>query len=70
MQTIHIKVNDNYANRIINMLENLKGIMLEDIKVEKNIAKTEDSSINLIKSQETIMAKTWKNKEDEAWDEL
>jgi copper chaperone CopZ len=67
MQTIHIDVNDNYLNQVINILESLKGIMLEDIKIEK---KNVDENKDLIKAQIKSMSKTWDNKEDEAWDEL
>jgi copper chaperone CopZ len=67
MQTIHIDVNDNYLNQVINILESLKGIMLEDIKIEK---KNVDENKDLIKAQIKSMSQTWDNKEDEAWDEL
>jgi len=52
------------------MLENLKGIMLEDIKVDKKIEIVDEVSRDLIKAQITPMAETWDNSEDEAWDEL
>jgi len=70
MQTIHIDVNDNYVNKLVNMLENLKGIMLEDIKVDKKIESADETTEDLIKAQVTPMAQTWDNLEDEAWDEL
>ena len=70
MQTIHINVNDNYADKLVNLLENLKGIMLEDIKVDKKIKTIDKSTKDLIDAQITTMAKTWDNSEDEAWDEL
>lgn len=70
MQTIHISVNDNYASKLINMLENLKGIMLEDIKVDKTIDSTDKSTTDFINAQTTVMSTTWDNTSDEAWDEL
>jgi hypothetical protein len=70
MQTIHIDVNDNYVNKLVNMLENLKGIMLEDIKVDKKIDSVDESSVELMNAQTTSMAKTWDNAIDEAWDDL
>ena len=70
MQTIHIDVNDNYVNKLVNMLENLKGIMLEDIKVDKKIEIVDESSKDLIDAQINSMSRTWDNLEDEAWNEL
>ena len=67
MQTIHIDVSDIYATKLINMLENLKGIMLEEIRVNKSIEIIDNDIVDLIQSQEDIMAKTWENEEDEAW---
>ena len=55
---------------LLNMLENLKGIMLEDIKVDKKTEIVDEVSRDLIKAQITPMAETWDNSEDEAWDEL
>ncbi len=68
MQTIHIDVSDIYATKLINMLENLKGIMLEEIRVDKSIEIIDNDIVDLIQSQENTMAKTWENEEDEAWD--
>jgi len=70
MQTIHIDVNDNYVNKLVNMLENLKGIMLEDIKVDKKYEALDESTQELINAQTTSMAKTWNNSVDKAWDDL
>ena len=70
MQTIHIDVNENYSQRVLNMLESLKGIMLQDIRVERTVKVIDDSSKELIDAQERVMAKLWDNEEDEAWNDL
>ena len=69
MQTIHIDVKDNYATKILTMLETLRGVMLEDIKLEKKT----DSLVTpkeLIDAQQIVMQSAWDNEEDKAWDEL
>ncbi len=70
MQTIHIDVNDNYVNKLVNILENLKGIMLEDIKVDKKIDSLDEPRAEFMNAQSISMAKTWDNSVDKAWDDL
>jgi len=69
MQTIHIDVQDNYAKKVLAMLESLRGVMLEDIKVEKKIIMQETPK-ELIEAQEGVMQSTWDNEQDKAWDAI
>ena len=70
MQTIQIEVQDSYANKVINILENLKGIFLEDILIKKRVDSVDNNMVSMINAQEEVMKKTWDNDEDEAWNEL
>ena len=70
MQTIHINVDDNYAAKIINILENLKGVMLYDFQVEQTVNSEDKILSDFIEAQQNSMSKTWDNEEDKVWDEL
>ena len=69
MQTIHIEVQDTYAKKVLALLESLRGVMLEDIKIEKKPLK-QDTPHELIEAQENVMQSTWDNEQDKAWDAL
>ena len=69
MQTIHIDVKDNYAAKVLTMLETLRGVMLEDIKVEKKSTSLSTPK-ELIDAQQSVMQSTWDNEQDKAWDAL
>ena len=36
MQTIQLQVKDNYAKNILEILENLKGVMIESVEVQND----------------------------------
>ncbi len=36
MQTIQLQVKDNYAQNILEILQNLKGVMIESVEVQKD----------------------------------
>ncbi|WP_297444053.1 hypothetical protein [Sulfurimonas sp.] len=36
MQTIQLQVKDNYAKNILEILENLKGVMIESVEIQKD----------------------------------
>ena len=69
MQTIHINVQDTYATKVVALLETLRGVMLEDIKVEKK-HNSLTTPKELIDAQQNVMQSTWDNDEDKAWDGL
>jgi len=69
MQTIHIDVRDTYAKRVLALLENLRGVMLEDIKIEKKPLQ-QGVPQELIKAQQNVMQSTWDNEKDKVWDAL
>ncbi|MDD2567984.1 MAG: hypothetical protein PHS10_08350 [Thiovulaceae bacterium] len=69
MQTIHIDVRDTYAKRVLALLENLRGVMLEDIKIEKKPLQ-QGVPQELIKAQQNVMQSTWDNEKDKEWDAL
>ncbi|MGE4509507.1 MAG: hypothetical protein AB7D43_00230 [Sulfurimonadaceae bacterium] len=67
MQTIHIDVQDGYVAKVVTMLETLRGVMLEDIKVEKKSTPF-TSPKELVDAQQIVMQSTWDNDADKAWD--
>jgi len=67
MQKITIEVKDDYVNNIMTVLQGLKGVLVDKIKVDKNI---EENNENLITLQQSAMQHTWDNDEDKAWDAL
>jgi len=68
MQTITIKVKDNYTTNVLEMLYGLKGVMIEKIKCDLD----EGSKVeyDFMKLQIDSLKNTWENQEDEAWDDL
>ena len=72
MITLKIE-NEKIENIFLNEFHSNKEKFFEFIQNSYDKMKTtnQDSSrIDLIKSQETSMSKTWDNDEDKAWDEL
>ena len=68
MQKIVIEVKDNYTANVLEMLNSLKGIMIEQIQCDtKEHDKVES---DFIKLQIDSMKETWDNHEDEAWNEV
>ena len=66
MQKITIEVKDNYTANILEMLHSLKGIMIDTIKLDKDLDNGVD--FDFMKLQIDSMQHTWENQEDEAWD--
>ena len=48
MQTIQIKVNDNYVNTILSLLNNLKKDMIQELMVINNTKGSKESSERMI----------------------
>ena len=66
MQKITIEVKDNYTANILEMLHSLKGVMIDTIKLDKNLDNGVD--FDFMKLQIDSMQQTWENQEDEDWD--
>lgn len=66
MQKITIEVKDNYTANILEMLHSLKGVMIDTIKLDKDLDNGVD--FDFMKLQIDSMQQTWENQEDEAWD--
>jgi len=73
MITLKIE-NKKVENIFLNEFHSNKEKFFEFIQSSYDKIKTNnnlnDSNIDLIKSQEISMSKTWNNDEDKAWDEL
>jgi len=68
MQTIYIEVKENYVSNVLKMLDGIKDIMINTVKLEpSNKQETEDTLMTL---QSASMKRTWENDEDKAWDAL
>ena len=63
MQHIHLEVQNNHMQKLMNILNDLQDVMIDKIQIE-------DNAQSLISLQESSMTATWDNKEDKAWDEL
>ncbi len=68
MQKITIEVKDTYMNNVLEMLQGLKGVMIEKIKYDA--LKDEKVESDFIDLQINSMKDTWANQEDEAWNDL
>ena len=68
MQKITIEVKDNYTANVLEMLNGLKGVMIEKIKFDSEQEGKVD--LDFLKLQIDSMKHTWDNQEDEAWDDL
>ncbi len=68
MQKIVIEVKDNYAGNILEMLNSLKGIMIDQIQYDEK--HHEETELDFMKLQINSMKDTWDNQGDEAWDEV
>jgi len=66
MQKITIEVKDNYTANILEMLHSLKGVMIDTIKLDKDLDNGVD--FDFMKLQIDSMQQIWENQEDEAWD--
>ena len=66
MQAIHIHVKDTYVPNVLELLNSLKNIMVESIRIDTPHGTEYDAS--LIELQEASMRSTWENDADEAWD--
>jgi len=66
MQVIHIQVKDPYVPNVLVLLNSLKNVMVESIKIDTSYHHEYD--VSLIEIQETSMRSTWENDADEAWD--
>ncbi len=69
MQMIYIEVKENYVSNVLKMLDGIKDVMIDKIKLEP-LDKQERTEDTLMMLQSSSMEKTWKNDEDKAWDEL
>ncbi len=69
LKTIYIEVKDDYVSNVLKMLDDIKGVMINKIKLEPsdNPTKIEDPLMML---QITSMEETWDNDKDKAWDAL
>jgi len=74
MKTIYIDVKDSYVSNVLSMLESIKGIMLNNVDIVRDMpleVKDNDADSNALKSlQESAMVQTWDNDADKAWDAL
>ena len=68
MQKIVIEVKDNYTENVLEMLNSLKGIMIDHIQYDAK--QYEQVELDFMKLQINSMKDTWDNQEDEAWDEV
>jgi len=68
MQAIHIQVKDPYVPNVLELLNSLKNVMVESIRLDTPPGTEDDTS--LIELQESAMHATWDNEADEAWDEV
>ena len=68
MQKIVIEVKDNYTENILEMLNSLKGIMIDHIQYDAKYH--EQVELDFMKLQTSSMKDTWDNQEDEAWNEM
>ena len=66
MQKIVIEVKDNYTENVLEMLNSLKGIMIDQIQYDEK--HYEQVELDFMKLQINSMESTWSNQEDEAWD--
>ncbi len=66
---IYIEVKEDYVSNVLKMLDGIKDVMIDKIKLEP-LDKQERTEDVLMKLQTNSMEKTWKNDEDKAWDEL
>jgi len=72
MITLKIE-NEKIENIFLNEFHSNREKFFEFIQTsydKMKISNHNDSSIDLINSQETSMSKTWDNDKDKAWDEL
>ncbi len=69
MKMIYIEVKDNYVSNVLKMLEGIKEVMIDKIKLEP-LNKEDKTDDDLIALQTSSMEKTWENDEDKAWDAL
>jgi translation elongation factor EF-G len=67
MQKITIEVKDDYVNNIIAVLQGLKGVIVDKIKLDDMAIKESDSK-GMIALQQDVMEQVWDNDEDKAWD--
>ena len=72
MITLKIE-NEKVENIFLNEFHSNREKFFEFIQTSYDKMKTsnqDDSNLDLIKSQEVSMSKTWDNDKDKAWDEL
>jgi len=72
MITLKIE-NEKVENIFLNEFHSNREKFFEFIQTSYDKMKTsnqDDSNLDLIKSQEVSMSKTWNNDKDKAWDEL
>ena len=67
MQKITIEVKDDYVNNIIAVLQGLKGVIVDKIKLDDMAIKESDTK-GMIALQQDVMERVWNNDEDKAWD--
>ena len=67
MQKITIEVKDDYVNNIIAVLQGLKGVIVDKIKLDDMAIKESDTK-GMIALQQDVMERIWNNDEDKAWD--
>jgi len=67
MQKITIEVKDDYVNNIIAVLQGLKGVIVDKIKLDDTAIKESDTK-GMIALQQDVMERVWDNDEDKAWD--
>lgn len=68
MQTIHIDVKDLYVPNVLKMLNGMKDVMIDKIKLEPQ--EIDENSEILMMMQTQSLKETWDNDEDKAWDAL
>ena len=69
MQKITIEVNDTYIYNVIEILQGLKGVMIDTIQLNQTLPE-EKSALDLIRLQTKSMKEAWENSEDEVWNDL
>jgi len=67
MQKITIEVKDDYVNNIIAVLQGLKGVIVDKIKLDDTAIKESDTK-GMAALQQDVMERVWDNDEDKAWD--
>jgi hypothetical protein len=66
MSTVILEIKDDYLDKTLEVLNALKGVMIEDIKIKEE--KFDDEKKDFIKLSNAHLNKVWDNKEDSIYD--